>query len=609
MCGIAGLWQNYPHLNSTEVMDRMLQAIASRGPDDRGVWHEDQITLGQNRLSILDLTHAGHQPMISASGRYVISYNGEIYNHQNLRKLLPSNLPYKGHSDTETLLTAIEHWGLEIAVEKCVGMFAFALWDRAEKKLYLVRDPIGIKPLYYGWVGNDLVFSSQLKSFKEHPHFKSQVNEESQALYFKYNYIPAPYTVYEKCFKQKPGTILSFDKNKCVEERVYWSLEDAYKEGMQEKQTNDTPILHMEEVLQKSIDQQLIADVPVGVFLSGGVDSSLITALAVKSKPNIQTFSIGFYEERYNEAVYAKRIAQHLGTEHIEEYMPVTQAINLLENIQETSDEPFGDASQLPTFLLSQLTRKHVTVALSGDGGDELFGGYQRYTDLLTLRKIQRCIPRALHALTANTLKLLSYSMRDQKRFKFEVASHAFQKSDIITQYDDIFCFWPHARQHSLAPLKLSDMSDLEYMCYHDAHLYLPDDILTKVDRCSMAVSLETRVPFLDTPVIEQSFRLNEKHKVGNHGTKTILKQILEKYIPRSLTERPKQGFALPIDEWLRGPLKNWAMDLWENIVKDTPVDQNLLVQRMEEHQKGKCNWQYAIWNMLMWQQWKVEQI
>lgn len=606
MCGIAGFFSKQV-TDVHQTMERMLLRTQSRGPDDRGIWSEQGVTLGHMRLSILDLSPAGHQPMISPSGRYVMTYNGEVYNHLNLRKMLPSDTQYKGHSDTETLLHFMDHFGLDWTLQHIVGMFAWAIFDRNTQQLQLVRDPIGIKPLYYGFVGTDLLFASQIKAFSPYPGFERNISQEALNLYWKYNYIPAPYAIYEHCHKQKPGTVLTFEEGKLVNERVYWSLEKAYNKGNQ----NPVTSLHeaceqTEDTIKTAVKRQLVADVPVGVFLSGGVDSSLIAGMAARAASGIKTFSIGFHEERYNEAVYAAKVARHLGTDHTEEYMSIETTLNIIPNIPEIADEPFGDASQLPTLLLCQLAKKHVKVVLSGDGGDELFGGYQRYADLQKFRAIQKYIPSFLSPLAGCALEKMSRRkiLSDQWNFKFHMAARSMRHADIESQYDGLFQFWPSAG--GVQPKKPHNMSDVDYMTYHDMHMYLPDDILMKVDRCSMHVSLEARVPFLDQPMLEQSLRIPSHFKVGERGLKTVLKKILDRHVPQHLTERSKQGFSLPIDEWLRGPLKAWAMDLWEQVMKDVPVNRALLERRMDEHQKGICNWQYSIWNMLMWQQWRM---
>jgi asparagine synthase (glutamine-hydrolysing) len=612
MCGIAGIIASKNPEGSYHTLAEMLNRIRSRGPDNTGIWQENNVFLGHVRLSILDLSAAGHQPMISGSGRYVMSYNGEIYNQDDIKRLLPKDLIFKGHSDTETILHAIDHLGLQKTVRLMVGMFALAVYDRKTRKLSLVRDPIGIKPLYYGYVDKDLVFSSQIKAFTSHPLFKKDICPIAQGLYFKYNYVPTPYAIYKNCYKQKPGTILTFEEGRLVDEDVYWRLSDAYLRGMAAPfPTFEEACAFLERVLDTAIKRQLMADVPVGVFLSGGIDSSLIAALASKNGEKIQTFSIGFEEGQYNEAHHAKKVAEYLGTIHTEEYLPTEKAIPMLGHVPEYCDEPLGDASQIPTLLVSQLAKKHVSVVLSGDGGDELFYGYSRYKDLQKIRILQKFLPRSVQPCIQKLVSLLykTPGVNNGKAFKLYMAQRALLSKDIEKQYDDLFDFWPEFIRDDplprLAPPKLPGMGDEEYMSYHDAHLYLPDNILTKVDRCSMHLSLESRVPFLDHPVVEATCRIPFSFKCQKYELKSVLKNILSRYVPKSLTDRPKQGFALPIDLWIRNPLKDWAMSLLDDFKKEGHPNVQVVEKRMAEHMTGKVNWQYSLWNILMWQQWK----
>lgn len=614
MCGIAGLFAPHalPPRHMHDIVTAMLDVIRFRGPDDSGIWHNDAIALGHVRLSIMDTSPLGHQPMTSQSGRYVMVYNGEIYNSTAIRRLLPSDIILKGHSDTEIILQAIDQLGVHQTIPLLRGMFAIALYDNQTQQLHLIRDPVGIKPLYYGYGENKcLLFSSQIRSFLNVPFFQKELHEDSLGLYFRYNYIPAPHTIYKNCFKQKPGTILTFSNGALLKEETYWSLQTSFQKGKDNSIDDFDEACHRVECeLTTSVHNQLIADVPVGVFLSGGIDSSLITALACQHRANINSFSIGFEEASYNEAPFAKAVADMLGTNNHEYYLTNQEALDIITTIPQFFDEPFGDASQVPTFLISQIAKRDVTVVLSGDGGDELFFGYSRYKDIQKLRTIQKygslfgnfgsCLLKAARSLPF---------VKDTLAFKLLMAEQLLEHKTIDAQYDALFNFWPEMndRFHNpcVAPPILKGMSDLDYLSYHDMHLYMVDDILTKVDRCSMYHSLETRVPFLDHPVVELSHRLPMHVKYRGNHLKTVLKHILKKHIGNSLVERPKKGFALPIDIWLRSSLKDWSYSLLADIKKDGMLDYPVVQRYMDEHQSGQMNRQYSLWNVLMWQQWK----
>jgi asparagine synthase (glutamine-hydrolysing) len=594
MCGIAG------YFSEIKIIDEMLATIRMRGPDHVGVWQENRVTLGHARLSILDLSERGHQPMLSPSGRYVIVYNGEIYNYKELQLLTD----YQGtaQSDTEILLATIDRLGLSDTLPHLVGMFAFALYDRVDQTISLVRDPIGIKPLYYYCQQGSLFFASQIKALMILPNQMHEICSTALSLYFKYNFVPSPYSILKNVFKLPAGTIATYKNGQLVAQKKYWSLQNAVQTPL--SWTFEQACDELENILFRSVERQLVADVPVGLFLSGGIDSSLLTALAVRTGKKVATFSIGFHETKYNEAPFARAIATHLGTNHTEEYLAIDQAIQLIDKIPLYCDEPLGDASQIPTWLVSQLAKRHVKVALSGDGGDELFLGYSRYRDLSTLRRMQH-IPCISHVMRFFGR---SKKLSDQMRFKCYMATEALLHKDIVCQYDKLFNLSPDLLSEQLpqlAPARPSGLSALEYMGYHDLCLYLPDNLLVKIDRCSMDNSLETRVPFLDHPVVEAALKVPQKFKMKGIAQKILLKAILSKYLPTPLFDRPKQGFALPIDLWLRGHLKDWAYSLIEDARQDAYLNISVIERRMDEHTQGKINWQYSLWNFCMWQLWK----
>ena len=637
MCGLSGC------LGGTNGAEKnlsiMSDTLVHRGPDDSGIWIDEtaQIGMSHNRLSILDLSAAGHQPMISESGRYVVVFNGEIYNHLELRKKLIKN-SFKGLSDTETLLSCIEEWGLDSALKNYVGMFALALWDRKERLLYLARDRIGEKPLYYGWQGEggnaSFLFGSELKVLKAHPSFQSVINRHAITLFLRYNYIPTPYSIYQGISKLLPGTMLtvSLDNRKPIISS-YWSAEEVAIRGVDTacKESDDKLLNELEGVLQNSIKQQMVADVPLGAFLSGGIDSSLVVALMQQQTSHpVKTFTIGFSEAGYNEAEYAKAVAKHLNTEHTELYVSPAEAMGVIPQLPQLYDEPFSDSSQIPTFLVSKLAREHVTVCLSGDAGDELFCGYNRY--LLTDRLWNKLslFPASLRSGLANVVTTISPAVLS-KIFgflpyanvgdKIHKAAGVLGSSSVDDLYLGFVSHWGNPESIVLNGkepdtllnreiLKLSDFTQVQKMMLLDLLTYLPDDILTKVDRAAMGVSLETRIPFLDHNIVEFAWRMPMNFKVRNGESKWALRQILYKYVPKELIERPKMGFGVPIDGWLRGPLRDWAESLLdesrlrqEGFLNPAPIR-----QKWEEHLSGRRNWQYQLWDVLMFQAWLESQ-
>lgn len=648
MCGLAGFiggaWRYDDHAVVTALLERMANTIATRGPDDFGIWIDQaRVGLVHRRLSILDLSPAGHQPMASSTGRYVIAFNGEIYNHLDLRAELDKagGCIWRGHSDTETLVCGFEVWGLKATIERCIGMFAFAVWDRAERELTLGRDRFGEKPLYYGWQGRgsdaSFVFGSEIKVLEVHPAFAANINRDALCLLMQYSYIPAPHSIYEGIYKLPPGHLLtvSLEQREPVLE-AYWSLKNIVESGVKTPLRGSAQQItdELETSLKSAIRQQMIADVPLGAFLSGGIDSSTIVALMqTQSEQRVKTFSIGFNEEGYNEAVYAKAVARHLGTEHTELYVTPQQALDVIPRLPEIYSEPFSDSSQIPTFLVSQLARQQVTVSLSGDGGDELFSGYNRYLQTKNLwAKISRlphptrgALAFMIHSLPIVALNALLRAARPclPELFRTATAGDKLYKGASVLNsrnIDDLYHrLVSHWEADSLvigakkslgfpcnADLPFTELGDIQRMMALDTMSYLPDDILVKVDRAAMSVSLESRVPFLDHRVVEFAWRIPQELKLRDGVGKWILRQVLYRYVPRDLVERPKMGFGVPIDGWLRGPLREWAEELLnesrlrrEGFFNPAPVR-----QKWEEHLSGRRNWQHHLWDVLMFQAW-----
>ncbi len=649
MCGFCGYLQLKPSSLSTEVITSMTDQIQHRGPNDQGYWLDDErgVVLGHRRLSIIDLSPEGHQPMLSASGRFVLTYNGEIYNFKEIKKELEKEglAPnWRGYSDTEVLLAAIDAWGVKNALEKSVGMFAFALWDKQERTLILARDRMGEKPLYYGWQNSAFLFGSELKSLKVHPQFQGEIDRDVLSLYMRHNYIPAPWSIYKNIRKLLPGTLLTipmesdqFKTKTLPEPESYWSLEEVAKRGVADpfSGTEQEAIQQLDNLLRQSVAGQMLSDVPLGAFLSGGYDSSLVVALMqAQSDKRVKTFSIGFNEKDYNEAQHAKAVASHLGTDHTELYVTSDEAMAVIPKLSTLYDEPFSDSSQIPTFLVSQMARQHVTVSLSGDGGDELFGGYNRYFLGTKLWQRLKPFPGWSRHLAANLITSVSPSRWDNLSSLFdrilpaEIRAgrtgdklHKLASVLSLSGQDDLYLkllsHWDDPESvviNSKEPGSVVDQSfQLEdfihrMMCI-DATSYLPDDILTKVDRAAMGISLETRIPLLDHRVVEYAWQLPLDMKVRDGNGKWILRQVLYSYVPPSLLDRPKMGFGVPIDAWLRGPLREWAEELLaENRLKNegyfNPVP---IREKWDEHLSSKRNWQYHLWDVLMFQQWREQ--
>lgn len=623
MCGIAG-FLDYSRRCSFDtglaLATAMAAAIRRRGPDDGGVWGDAAhgVFFAHRRLSIVDLSAAGHQPMVSNSGRYVIVFNGEVYNHGDIRQQL-GKIVWYGHSDTEVMLAAIEQWGLEVALRKFVGMFAFALWDKESASLTLARDRFGEKPLYWGRFGTKLLYGSELKAMKQHPAFVGAVNRNALGAYMTYGYLPGSVSIYEQVQKLRPGSTRVFHPDGSSTEQVYWSAVDAASVGQAGGFNGDdvAAVNQLEGLITQSVSQQLLADVPVGAFLSGGVDSSTIVALAqAHSLTPVKTFTIGFKEVGYNEAVYAEQVAKHLGTEHTELYVSHQDALNVIPQLPHLYDEPFADSSQIPTFLVSQLARSRVTVSLSGDAGDELFCGYNRYRAAGRFRQLGYYLPEALRWVLSKGLGLvpLPSKLADKRQNLMSALRHAADPAELyeslIAQLQEVSGLVKGAGSVSrLTANKLIWKNDFDF--YHrmmliDTLSYLTEDILVKVDRAAMGVSLESRVPLLDHRIYEFAWKLPMHMKVRDGQSKWLLRQVLYRYVPRELIERPKVGFAVPIGIWLRGPLKDWAVALLEpgRLNREGYLDANRVAKMWNEHQRGYRNWQHPLWCVLMFQAW-----
>lgn len=596
MCGICGFFSlQRPIGEARSILERMTKTLRHRGPDDLGIWwnEENRVGLGHCRLSIHDLSKAGHQPMVSSSGRFYLSFNGEIFNFQVLRlELEKSGCRFLGHSDTEVLLEAIDHWGLKEALSRFNGMFAFALWDMREKVLHLVRDRIGEKPLYYGWVHETFLFGSELKAFRAHPDFKAVINRDALTLYLRHSYIPEPYSIFEGIQKLPPGSLLTVPLEKgakTVKPFVYWSGQSVAESGMADPfpGTEKEARLSLEILLQEAVRLRMTADVPLGILLSGGIDSSLIAAIMQSLSPRpIRTFSVGFQETEYNEAGFARRVADHLKTDHTEICVSSREAMAMIPKLPRLYDEPFADASQIPTFLISEAARRDVTVTLSGDGGDELFGGYSRYLKWSFLWKTMDRLARPLSDRLYR--RSLSVWKEPEKILEGDKKRGAdFSAGDFFGDGREV-----------VSRKMLADLID-----------YLPNDVLTKVDRASMGVGLEMRIPFLDSQVVAFAWRLPLPMKIRRGKGKWLLRQILAKHLPFPLFDRPKMGFDLPIGTWMKGPLRGWADSLLEErrLKKEGFFDPAPIRRRWLEHLSRGKNYGPSLWNILMFQAWAEE--
>ncbi len=624
MCGITGfITPDQTKENLEHVCSTMTETIHHRGPDDSGVWVDPAygVALGHRRLSILELSPLGHQPMKSTSGRYTLVYNGEVYNHLDLRKELTTcGHSFKGGSDTETLLAAFTEWGIAKTLEQCIGMFAMALWDQETKVLTLIRDRLGIKPLYYGTAGNSFLFGSELKALKAHPDFASEVDRDSLSLYFRYNYIPTPHSIFTSANKLTPGTFLQIHPDGTQKQTTYWSSQDTWQHGAENQFEGSFSEAadHLENLLKDSISKRLLSDVPVGAFLSGGIDSSAVVALMQAVSPGqVRTFSIGFKEAEYNEAEHARAIADHLGTDHTDLYLSPNDLLSVIPEIPHYWDEPFADSSQIPTTSVCRMAREHVTVALSGDGGDELFSGYTRYFWTEKYWKMLQRIPRPLRQamvgigsrIPASLFKGLG-SIGPKIAWRLD----ALSAKDYLELYK--YFISHHKRSDAFVlganePATIFDSTMAAENRFHqmagiDIGTYLPDDILTKVDRASMLTSLEARVPLLDHRIVEFAASVPTSFKVSGEKGKLLLREVLYRHVPPKLIDRPKMGFGIPIGRWLKNELKDWCEDLLdETTLKNQGYINARQVRSMwEAHLAGKGNWRYYLWDILMFQAW-----
>ncbi len=637
MCGIAGYW-NFAADSPADALEgnaaAMANAIRHRGPDGCGTWADPAagLALGHRRLSIIDLSDAGRQPMASASGRTLITYNGEVYNAPEIRRELEARhgIAFRGHSDTEVVLEACEAWGVEKAAKAFVGMFAFALWDREARALTLVRDRLGIKPLYWGRQGNRLFFASELKSLFAHPDWSPELDRAALTGFVNFNYVPAPRSIFSGIRKLEPGCLVTVTAD---EERPgrYWDLFEVVRQARADPlDLDDTAAADaLEALLGDAVERRMVADVPLGAFLSGGIDSSVVVALMqARGSGPVKTFSIGFDEQGFDEAQHAKAVARHLGTEHHEQYVSPGDALDVIPGLAGMYDEPFADSSQIPTHLVSRLARRDVAVSLSGDGGDELFTGYNRYNVGVSLWRRIALAPRPLRRAAAAMILAVPPRAWDAAAARLplrssRVGDKAHKLAAVLNEpnsdafYQRLVRFWDDAAsvvvggQADPAGLwsgdALRSMPDFtERMQFIDTLTYLPDDILTKVDRASMAVSLEARVPILDHRVVEFAWRLPRHHKIRDGQSKWLLRQVLYRHVPRELVDRPKMGFGVPVGMWLRGPLRDWAEDLLSRrALLDTGLfNPDPVRRRWREHLGERRNWEYSLWGIAMAQAW-----
>ena len=630
MCGITGfvdIRQSKKSYDSKRIIEYMTDVLKSRGPDDKGIWidEKDNICLGHRRLSIIELSNLGKQPMTSHNNRFVIIYNGEIYNFLNIKKELEQeNINFSGNSDTEVLIEAFSNWGIKKTLSKISGMFAFVVWDKKLKELSLARDRFGIKPLYYSFLDGIFFFGSQTKSFLKHPCWKNEISLDALGSFFRLGYIPSHQSIFKNTSQVLPGHYLVFSKNRKVKQIRYWDLKKIINSKKNKQNENNNIQDQTEIILNNSIKEHMISDVPIGCFLSGGIDSSLIAALMQKnSLKKIKTFNIGFQDKALDESKYAKQVAKCINSDHHNVIFSNQNIIDLVPKLNTIYDEPFADSSQLPTTLLSLITKEKVKVALSGDGGDELFGGYNRYNWAKKI-KFFYSLPHSIRIIFAKSLKFISplqwdnilsklpffknYSFPGDKVYKL---SEVIQLQNFSNVYSYLISQWQKkdiplnkkVQLNEIFTLNEKSFLDLtEQMQLMDINNYLPDDILTKVDRASMSCGLEVRVPYLEKNLVEFMWSVNSKEK----NSKKILKNILYKYVPKNLLERPKMGFSVPLEKWLKSSLKDWASDLLQKKeLENNNINSRIVIKKWEEHLSGKRNWQYQLWPILIYQSWK----
>lgn len=631
MCGFTGFFSGNAGSFGLDTLERMAGAIAHRGPDDQGLWLDAEagIALGHRRLAIVDLSKAGHQPMQSDSGRYVFVFNGEIYNHATMRAEIEargSAPQWRGHSDTETLLAGFEVWGIVETLRRTIGMFAFALFDRKSRTLTLGRDRLGEKPIYYGWSKGVFLFGSELKALRCHPAFSGEINRNALAAFLKYQYVPGPESIYSGIRKLQQGCVLtlSLAQMEPVIE-TYWSAIEQAQLGVKNRFSGspDEAVDALEVLLGDAIGQQMMADVPVGAFLSGGIDSSTVVALMQKrSVRPVRSFAIGFDVPGFNEAIYAREVAQHLGTEHTELYVTPKAALELVPRLPEFYDEPFADSSQIPTYLVAQLARRQVTVSLSGDAGDELFAGYNTYSMAERFERIAASMPEFFRQLLAGGMEALGEPFatsagRPALARQMRLAAYVLRGGGLSERADRLQTHWQRGEglvvgvPHALAPFDLAtaefaNFTTEEKLMARDLVHYLPDDILVKLDRASMAVALESRVPMLDHRVVEFAWSLPMALKWREGQTKWVLRQVLYRHVPRAMIDRSKKGFSVPIAAWLRGPLKDWAADLLDakRLEAEGFLNPVMISTAWNEHISGRVDRHNDLWSVLMFQQW-----
>jgi len=645
MCGIAGFYSCRADNNKQEdfhVAQNMAQSFIHRGPDRGDIWQDvnSPLTFIHRRLAIIDLSDDGAQPMLSPSGRYIVTFNGEIYNYREIRQELENyNVQFRGNSDTEVMLAGFDQWGIEKTISKLNGMFAFALYDQKQKQIHFVRDRFGKKPLYVGWVGNSLFFSSELKACHQHPDFEKNINQDALAIYMKYGYVHAPYSIFENIWQLLPASMLTLSLdgldtniNLASKMRIYWSLKDVAEQGksnINQKSSNQI-IYEFEGKLEGAVSQRMLSDVPLGAFLSGGIDSSVVVALMQKqSLEPIKTFSAGFEQEGFNEADHAKKVAQHLGTDHHEFYMSDQDALDVIPNLPQIYDEPFADQSQIPTYLISKLAREHATVVLTGDGGDEILAGYDRHTKIPPLWNKVKSMPNGLRRSLCSAMNMLPQEFyaslkKDNPHFGVQVKRTlnllGLHNADEI--YDALVSGWQDGDKAvlngAMPEIPLRDQSQwpydidfLDQMIFGDILSYRPNDLMVKTDRASMAASIEARAPLMDYKLAEYAFSLPDEMKISNGQGKWILRQILKKHIPEHFYERPKMGFSVPLNQWLRGPLNDWAQDLLdENRLQDQGLLDVSMVRAQWNNFQNNLGFQPPrkdLWLILMFQAWHKE--
>jgi asparagine synthase (glutamine-hydrolysing) len=654
MCGIVGfIVNNDRHFDIDSTITKMSKKLTHRGPDDSGFWTDKfhGIALGHTRLSILDLSNAGHQPIHSSCGRYTMTFNGEIYNHIEIRGMLHkehgvTQSSFSGSSDTETLITAFSYFGIERTLDLISGMFAIALFDKHENKLCLIRDRMGEKPLYFGWSKGSFLFSSELKSLKEYPDFDNKIDRDVVALYMRYLYIPAPYSIYKNIYKLEPGCILKIDISNMpsaadsalfsdttlegISIKKWWSLSKT-KSNAKKESIDDEKVAvdSLNELLLHVVNSQSHSDVNIGAFLSGGVDSTLIASLMQHNSVSpIDTFTIGFEDQDFNEAVYAKQISDYLGTRHHEYYLSSKDMLDVVPKMQYIYDEPFADSSQVATYLISKIAKQKVTVSLSGDGGDEVFGGYNRYIHAPKLWRGISWIPSKLRNQLFHIASASSFPLRMVNLYSRNLINRPFEKINKLSSrmkyvhnkedlYHSLVSEWQRPNDVVLGSSKLptsleksiieSPMQTFEEnMMYWDSISYLPDDILCKVDRASMSNGLEVRVPFLDRKIIEFASRIPLSMKINNGESKWILRQVLSKYVPMELIDRPKSGFSIPVGDWMKNSMLEWSEDLLspERIISDGYFDNKKVQKIWKEHVNNKKDWSASLWSILMFNSW-----